>query len=57
MRGIDDYLNWFEATSLRGRSGVFADYMKAAESAARPPQTKRDPISVYLNVLEAQFEN
>jgi hypothetical protein len=31
--------------------------MKAAESAARPPQTKRDPISVYLNVLEAQFEN
>ena len=57
MRGIDDYLNWFEATSLRGPSGVFADYMKAAESAARPPQTKRDPISVYLNVLEAQFED
>ena len=57
MRGIDDYLNWFEATSQRGPSGVFADYMKAAESAARPPQTKRDPISVYLNVLEAQFEN
>jgi hypothetical protein len=57
MRGIDDYLNWFEATSLRGPSGVFADYMKAAESAARPLQTKRDPISVYLNVLEAQFEN
>jgi hypothetical protein len=57
MRGIDDYLNWFEATSLRGPSGVFSDYMKAAESAARPPQTKRDPISVYLNVLEAQFED
>lgn len=57
MRGIDDYLNWFEATSQRGPSGVFADYMKAAESAARPLQTKRDPISVYLNVLEAQFEN
>jgi hypothetical protein len=56
MRGIDDYLNWFEATSLRGPSGVFADYMKAADSATRPPQTKRDPISVYLNVLEAQFE-
>ena len=57
MRGIDDYLNWFEATSLRGPSGAFADYMKAAESAARPPQTKRDPISVYLDVLETQFEN
>jgi hypothetical protein len=57
MRGIDDYLNWFEATRLGGPSGAFAEYMKAAESAARPPQTKRDPISVYLDVLETQFEN
>lgn len=57
MRGIDDYLNWFEATELRGPSGAFSDYMKAAESAARPQQTKRDPISVYLDVLEAQFEH
>ena len=57
MREIDDYLNWFEATKLSGPSGAFADYMKAAESAARPPQTKRDPISVYLDALETQFEN
>jgi hypothetical protein len=57
MRGIDDYLNWFEATELRGPSRAFSDYMKAAESAAHPPQTKRDPISVYLDVLEAQFED
>lgn len=57
MRGIDDYLNWFEATRLRGPSGAFADYMKAAESAARPQQSRRDPISVYLDVFESQFEN
>ena len=57
MRGIDDYLNWFEATRLRGLSGAFADYMKAAESAARPQQTKRDPISIYLDALETQFED
>ena len=57
MRGIDDYLNWFEATRSRGPSGAFADYMKAAEAAARPPQTRRDPISVYLDALESQFEN
>lgn len=57
MRGIDDYLNWFEATKLHRPSGAFADYLKAAESAARPQQTRRDPISVYLDVLEAQFEN
>jgi hypothetical protein len=57
MRGIDDYLNWFEATRLHGLSGAFADYMKAAESSARPQSAKRDPISVYLDVLETQFED
>jgi hypothetical protein len=57
MRQIDDYLNWFEATSLARPSGQFADYMQAAERANRREQTRRDPISVYLNVLEAQFEN
>jgi hypothetical protein len=57
MREIDDYLNWFEATSLAGPSGEFVDYMKAAERAARPEQTKRDPISVYLDAIETQFEH
>ena len=57
MRKIDDYLNWFEVTSLAGPSGEFADYMKAAERAAQPEQTKRDPISVYLNAIETQFEH
>jgi hypothetical protein len=56
MRGIDDYLNWFEATSLAGPSGEFADYLKAAKRAAEPERTKRDPISVYLDALETQFE-
>ena len=56
MRGIDDYLNWFEATSLAGPSGEFADYLKAAKRAAQPERLKRDPISVYLDALEMQFE-
>jgi hypothetical protein len=56
MRGIDDYLNWFEATSLAGPSGEFADYLKAAKRAAQPERTKRDPISVYLDALETHFE-
>jgi hypothetical protein len=56
MRGIDDYLNWFEATSLAGPSGEFADYLKAAKRAAQPERSKRDPISVYLDALEMQFE-
>jgi hypothetical protein len=56
MRGIDDYLNWFEATSLAGPSGEFADYLKAAKRAAQPERSKRDSISVYLDALEMQFE-
>jgi hypothetical protein len=57
MRQIDDYLNWFEATGLVRPSGEFADYMRAAERAAQPLRTRRDPISLYLNVLETEFEN
>jgi hypothetical protein len=56
MSGIDDYLNWFEATSVARPSGAFVDYMKAAESLAQERNTRRDPISIYLDVLEAQFE-
>jgi hypothetical protein len=57
VRAIDDYLNWFEATGLPNSSGSFSDYMKAAESAARPARMKHDPISVYLDAVEEHFEN
>lgn len=57
IQGIDDYLNWFEATSLPGPSGAFAGYLKAAESANRPERSRRDPISVYLDAIETQFQN
>jgi len=57
MREIDDYMNWFEATKSRVPSGAFTDYFKAADSAAQPAQRRHDPISVYLDTLEAQFQN
>ena len=57
MRGIDDYLNWFEATNVTGPSGQFDDYLKAADRAARPERTKKDSISIYLDALEAQFDD
>jgi len=56
MREIDDYMNWFEVTKSRGLSGAFDDYMRAAELAAQR-QTRRDPISLYLDALETQFQN
>jgi hypothetical protein len=57
MREIDDYLNWFEATSMARSSGEFADYLKAVKRASQAEQTRRDPISVYLDALETQFDD
>lgn len=57
MGGIDDFLNWYEATSLSGPSGAFNGYMRAAESAAHAVENRRDRISVYLDAIDTQFQN
>lgn len=57
MTAIEDYMNWFEATQARATSGAFSDYMKAAETAAQREPRRRDPLSVYLDALEAQLPN
>ena len=56
-RLIDDYLNWFEATQGGVQSGLFADYMKAAEHASENRPARHDAISVYLTTLETQLQN
>jgi len=56
-RNIDDYMNWFEATKPRGPSGAFSDYLRAAERTSQPGKRRSDPISVYLDVFETQFQN
>jgi hypothetical protein len=56
MSAIGDYMNWYEATQARTASGAFREYLKAAEFATeRPLRRRRDPISVYLDAMEAQF--
>ena len=57
MSAIGDYMNWFEATQAQTQSGAFADYMKAVELAHERQPRRRDPISVYLDSLEAQMQN
>jgi len=57
MTAIDDYMNWFEATQARATSGAFGEYMKAADAAAQRERRRRDPISAYLDSLEAQLPN
>jgi hypothetical protein len=57
MNDIDDYMNWFEATQSKTRSGIFADYLKAAGEWRAPAPRRRDALSVYLDALEEQFQN
>lgn len=57
MSDIDDYMNWFEATQMTNGSGNFTDYLKAADQSQLPVSKRRDPVSVYLDALENQFEN
>ena len=53
---IDDYMNWFEATQSQTRSGEFAEYLKAAARSLEAESRRRDPISVYIDVLETQSQ-
>lgn len=57
MSEIGDYMNWCEATKAKTQSGVFTDYLTAAEqhNAARP--RRHDALSIYLDALEEQLEN
>jgi hypothetical protein len=57
MNEIDDYMNWFEATQMTTKSGVFTNYLKAAEAPSDPPRRRRDALSVYLDAIEAQFRD
>lgn len=56
MTEIDDYLNWFEATQMNSGSGNFTGYLKAVDQSQVPAQRRHDPLSVYVDALEDQFE-
>jgi hypothetical protein len=57
MSDIDDYMNWFEATQMESGSGVFADYLRAADEPQAAESQRRDPLSVYLDALEDRLED
>lgn len=54
-RKIGDYLNWFEASKPEALSGAFADYLEAAKRAQK--SERHDPISIYLDAVETEFQN
>jgi hypothetical protein len=55
MSEVDDYLNWFEATQLKTRSGLFEDYLNTSNPAVPSPARRKDAYSAYLDAMEAQF--
>ena len=57
MVELDDYMNWFEATQMSSGSGNFAGYLKAVDQSQGPAPRRHDPLSVYVDALEDQFEN
>ena len=55
MTEVDDYLNWFEATQLKTRSGLFEDYLNTSNAAAPSRSHRKDAYSAYLDAMEEQF--
>jgi hypothetical protein len=54
---IADYLNWYEATQSPQLSGAFDSYLKAAaEIQNQAPLKRDDPVSLYLDQVEREFE-
>ncbi len=56
MSELEDYMNWFEATQMPGRSGNFLDYLKAADQMQLSLPSRHDPLSLYMDSMAAQVE-
>lgn len=54
---ISDYLNWFEATQMKTKSGAFDNYLKTVEELSDQDKKQKGPIGEYLDELEEQFED
>jgi hypothetical protein len=57
MSAVDDYMNWFEATQSGAKSGIFIDYLRAANASRKAESQKQDALTVYLDALEGQFQD
>ena len=55
MTQVDDYLNWFEATQLSTRSGLFEDYLNTLGEVVPATGHRKDAYSAYLDAMEEQF--
>ena len=54
MQGVEDHLDWFEATQSHAPTGSFEDYLKAADELEKPRPPRGDAISRYLDEVEQE---
>ena len=54
LQGVEDHLDWFEATQSTTPSGAFGDYLEAAENLAKPRAARGDAITGYLDQMEQE---
>jgi hypothetical protein len=54
---IADYLNWFEATQMKTRSGAFDNYLKTATELSEQDRQQKNAIGRYLDQLEQEFSD
>jgi hypothetical protein len=52
---IADYLNWWEATQNKSRSGEFDTYLRTANEISEQDRKQKGPIAEYLDQLEQEF--
>ncbi|CAN5232194.1 hypothetical protein BH23VER1_BH23VER1_18180 [soil metagenome] len=52
---VEEYLDWFEATQQTSRSGAFDNYHEALKEIRKDPPRRNDPISRYLDAMEAEM--
>ena len=50
-----DFLDWFEITRARETSGEFDDYLRLKDRLKVQPNDRTDPMSEYLDRMEALF--
>lgn len=49
---VADYMNWFEATQMKSKSGAFDGYLKTAAEISAQERKQKDLVGEYLDDIE-----
>lgn len=54
-KAVQDQLDWFEASETKNYSGTFDDYLKLPVQIDKELPARNDPLSQYLDAIEAEI--